>query len=284
MARNYYYLVAGLRQYAIDTDAKGFDAVALRDDISGQLHGDDREYLREFYTFYDLANIVARWNGKTTFDPLGNFTPEELDEELRTPENLSPYIAEIVRARKNRVKAEKYADREESATDRDFERALRDGFYEQCGRSGNGFIRKWYAFDRQLRNIAAATTARRIGREIEPELVGQDDINSALAHHSSADFGLKAEIDYIDALIQILENKNIVEKERGLDRLRWEKADEFTELDYFDMNRILAYCAKIDIIHRWIALDERIGNELFLRLVDELTVVPGVTAGLKAEK
>ena len=272
MARNYYYLVAGLREYSIDSDTKGFDAVAIRDDISEGLHAGDRQYLREFYTFYDITNIISLWNGKGNFNSLGNFTKEALEEEINHPENLPGYIAGVIAAYRNRIKEDKSAEIDETIdTDLPFERTLWTRFYNECARSGNKFIREWYAFDRQIRNISAAYTARKLGREVEPELVGNDEINTILARNSSADFGLKGEIDYIDTLIAILDNKNMVEKERQLDLLRWDVADGMTDFDYFTMNKILAYCVKINIIHRWMSLDKQIGYEMFRKLVEDLT-------------
>ena len=272
MARNYYYLVAGLREYAIDTDTKGFDALEIRNEISEQLHTSDRKHLRELYTFYDIENIISLWNGKGNFNRLGNYSKEVLEEEIKQPENLPHYIADVILAYKNKAKEDKFNTIDETIdTDMPFGRTLWTRFYEHCADSGSGFIRKWYAFDRQLRNINAAYTSRRTGREVAPELVGDDDINVSLARNSSSDFGLKAEVEYIDQLIQILGNNNLVEKERQLDLLRWAEADEMTDLDYFNMNKILAYCVKINIIHRWMSLDKQIGNEMFLRLVEELT-------------
>ncbi|MCD8185866.1 MAG: DUF2764 domain-containing protein, partial [Rikenellaceae bacterium] len=272
MARNYYYLVSGLREYNIDTDTKGFDALAIRREISEELQTSDWQYLRELYTFYDVANIIALWNGKNSFNPLGNYTREQLEEEIKQPENLPPYIAGVILAYKNRIKEDKLNEIDETIdTDIPFDKTLWTRFYQETSRSGNNFIRHWYDFDKQLRNISAAYTARKIGREIEPELIGQDDINSALSRNSSSDFGLKAEVDYIDPLIQLLDNKNMVEKERQLDLLRWSVADNLTDFDYFNMNKILAYCVKLNIIHRWMNLDKQIGYEMFRKLVDELT-------------
>ena len=272
MARNYYYLVAGLREYSLDADTKGFDAVVLRDEIAEELQAKDREYLRELYTFYDIANIISLWNGKGNFNTLGNLTKEEIEQEIEQPEKLPAYIGDVILAYRNKIREDKFNVIDETIdTDVPFERTLWTRFYDACEKSKNKFIREWYAFDKQLRNISAAYTARKMGRDVEPELVGQSDINTALARNSSADFGLKAEIDYIDSLVQLLENKNMVEKERQLDLLRWSVVDEMTDFDYFTMNKILAYCVKINIIHRWMSLDKQIGNEMFLRLVEELT-------------
>jgi hypothetical protein len=250
VARNYYYLVASLREYALDAEQKGFDAVAVRQEIAAELSPADQGCLRDFYTFYDIANLIELHKGHGRLNALGCLSPEELEDrlkaELKEPDELSE----------------------------GFEHRLWRQFYERCEQSPNGFIRAWYTFDRQLRNICTAWTLRKAGRDIAPELVAGDDIADALAHNSSIDFGLKNEVDYIEPLVAILENPNILEKERALDRLRWAQADRLAEFDTFSLNRILSVCAKTCIIHRWTGLDETVGNEMFLQLVGELTVKP----------
>lgn len=272
MARNYYYLVAGLREFAIDTDTKGFDAAAIRDEISEELQPVDRQYLRELYTFYDITNIITLWNKKENFNKLGNFSREELEQELEQPEYLPKYIADVILAYKNQIKEDKYNEIDETIdTDVPIEHTLWTRFYAACAESGGEFIRKWYEFDRELRNVSAAYTARAIGREIAPELIGTGDFIVNLTRNSAMDFGLKGEIGYLDQLIQILEAKNMIEKERRLDQLRWDQAEEMTDFDYFNMNKILAYCIKINIIQRWMVLDKKTGEEMFRRLISELT-------------
>lgn len=272
MARNYYYLVAGLRDYSIDTDTKGFDAVEIRDEIAVELSASDREHLRELYMFYDITNIISVWNKKGNFNPLGNFSREELEQELEQPVNLPGYIADVILAYKNKIKEDKSVTIDETIdTDLSIERNLWMRYYRACARSKSEFIREWYAFDQELRNISAAYTARNMGREIEPELVCSGDLFTALTRNSATDFGLRSEVDYVDTLIQILETKDMVEKERKLDGLRWNVADEMTDFDYFNLDKILAYCVKINVIHRWMMLDKTIGSEMFRQLVKELT-------------
>ncbi|MBQ2565537.1 MAG: DUF2764 family protein, partial [Bacteroidales bacterium] len=43
-----------------------------------------------------------------------------------------------------------------------------------------------------------------------------------------------------------------------------------TTFNYFDVNVILAFIAKLHIIWRWIALDPVTGKEMFEDLVDEV--------------
>ena len=65
--------------------------------------------------------------------------------------------------------------------------------------------------------------------------------------------------------------KNIIEKEHRLDLIRWNKADELTTFDYFDINNILAYLVKVNIIHRWVALDRKRGEEMLRTLIRKLS-------------
>lgn len=272
MARNYYYLVAGLREYSLDTEAKGFDAVAIRDEICGELAGKDRDYLRDFYTFYDVTNILSLLGGKENFNALGNFSREELEREIQSPSELPKYISDVLVTYRNAEKEDKYAEIDETIdTSVPIERTLWVRFYDHCARSGCKFIREWYGFDMELRNISAAYMARKQGRDMESAVVGESDMTVSLTRSSAVDFGLKAEIDYLDKLIQILEEKNMLEKERRLDMLKWDKADELAERDYFNINKVLAYCAKINIIHRWMSLDQETGEKMFRMLIESLT-------------
>ncbi|MDR2937021.1 MAG: DUF2764 domain-containing protein [Rikenellaceae bacterium] len=273
----YHCLIAGLRELQADAEAKGFDTVALRDEIVGDLTPADAEVLREFYFFYDVANLIALLAGKNNFSALGNLSVAELREAVGQtadePGCLPPYVAEVLSAYRSK-KDDKGDDDSEIDTEQPIEKVLWSRYYERMGVSPNGFVRAWYAFDRTLRNVCAAITARAQEREIGPELVGQGEIETLLARSSASDFGLKNELDYLDRLFHILDETNMVDKERRLDALRWDTADELTVFEYFTLDKVLAYCVKINIIHRWMALDKAVGRAMFERLVADLSGIP----------
>lgn len=50
----------------------------------------------------------------------------------------------------------------------------------------------------------------------------------------------------------------------------WDKIDEMTTYDYFDIEAILGFLAKLHIVERWYILDEKTGREMFRKLVDEV--------------
>ena len=198
------------------------------------------------------------WEGRTV---------AELAEELKAPKRLPEAVARVVRA---------YADPEgEDAetvdTSRRFEKELFGAYYAACGKAGSRFLREWSAFDRNLRNVSAAVTARAAGRAVEEVVVGGGDVAEQLQRSSAADFGLRGELPYIDAVIAAVNDEaNLVEKEHKIDLIRWNEAAELATFDYFDVNAILSYLVRINIVARWTLLDAARGREMFARLLAEL--------------
>lgn len=273
MNRNYYYLVASLREYAIDSQVKGFDAVAIREEIVEELSKTDRMNLRRLYEFYDVENIINALKGKGAHNALGNLTAEEIAEGLTDTTLLPKYIGVLIE--QYRLAEDRDTDPDEIFINREvpIEKALWEAYYTDCEKSKCQFLRTWYGFDRTVRNIATAYTSRAQGREIAPQLIGDDEIVAALSRSGASDFGLRGEIEYVETLIQIVDNPNIIEKERKIDLLRWTMADELVDFDYFNINKVLSYMVKMNIIDRWMRLDRDRGVEMFNLLLKELQAV-----------
>ena len=267
MSKNYYCLVAGLREYSLESESKGFDAPAIVAEIREELSGKDSEYLELFYGFYDIENIVSMIAGRTHFSPLGNYTREQLEQEIKKPEALPKYIREILAA---------YAEPEDDEysevdVSKAIEKSLFGAYYRECGKRKCRFIREWYEFDRNLRNVIAAFAARRMGIPVAETTVGDGYVVDVLSRSSAADFGLKGELDYLDQVMAATaEQSNLIEKERRVDIIRWEMAEELTAVEYFNLNKILGYLAKVNIVYRWVALDPQAGREMFQRLLASL--------------
>ena len=102
-------------------------------------------------------------------------------------------------------------------------------------------------------------------------LKGSRQIVEQLQRSSASDFGLRGELQYLDAAIAaIADEQNLVEKEHKIDLVRWEQASELAGFDYFNINAILSYLAKINIVARWALLDPKRGREMFERIMAEL--------------
>lgn len=269
-ATEYYYLVAGLREWTLDSDTKGFDAREIIDDIVEQLTKRDREAVRMLYAYYDCENIIAYYAKRNRHNPLGNLSKEDV-EEVMVERNYSMLPKRVATVVKNYLEADD-DDRDEDVVLNDsFEHALYDAYYEELAHSKCRFLKGWGVFDRNLRNIAAGVAAREANRAIADVVVGGGDVVEQLKRSSAADFGLRGELPYIDAVITaVSDERNIVEKERKIDSIRWAEAEEIAVFDFFNINYILSYLVKVNIVARWMMLSPEVGREMLDKLMRDL--------------
>ena len=266
--KNYYCLVAGLREYTLDADTKGFDAKEIVGEILEELSSGDAALVSLLYGYYDCENLIALRAGRAAYNPLGNLSREELESELKRPTLLPESVACVIRAY-NEPESE-WAEGLDMT--QSFEKALLTAYYAECAASKSRFLREWAEFDRTLRNVAAAAVARTLDRTIDSVTVGGGDVVEQLHRSSAADFGLRGELAYIDAVIAAVnDEQNIVEKEHKIDLVRWEYAGELASFDYFNINAVLSYLVKINIVARWSILDVKRGREMLERLMAELS-------------
>ena len=125
---SYYALVAGFREYTLDTETKGFDIEDILSEVMEVLSASDKKTVELLYAYYDCENLISRRNGSSKYNTLGRLSSEEIDEELRQPSRLAEPIAKVVRA---------YASPEcEDAEDMDltqpFAKSLMTAYYKAC--------------------------------------------------------------------------------------------------------------------------------------------------------
>lgn len=139
-------------------------------------------------------------------------------------------------------------------------------FYREALSHRIGFIRNFFEFDLNVRNRKVRYLNEALGRAPEKDIL-------KLTDPEAEETGLEPEEPEFkegDRLRKILEGKDILARERGIDDLYWEKIDELTLFDYMNFDRILGIIVKMMIIRRWLILDEQTGREMFKKLVDEV--------------
>ena len=134
---------------------------------------------------------------------------------------------------------------------------LNKDFYVRALAHKNRFLREWFSFDLDLRNTTVAYLNRQLRREEDRDMI-------VLEGREEAEFPEQATAE------AILQGVDILKRERGLDDLRWSKVDEITIQDYFDIEAILGFVAKLKIIDRWLQLDPETGRTLFHRMVEDI--------------
>lgn len=264
---SYYALVAGFREYALDAEIKGFDIEDILTEVFEALSRSDAKSVELLYAYYDCENLISRHNGSTTHNKLGRLSSEEVEEELQRPSRLIAPLAKVVRA----YASPESEDAEELDLTQPFAKALMSAYYKVCAASSSRLLREWSNIDRTIRNIVAATLARQQGVAIDTVVVGEDSVTEALSRSSAADFGLRAELPFVEQLVAaVADEHNMVEKERKIDNIRWAELSELSTFDYFDLNAVIAYLVKVNMVARWAQLDRKVGREMFDRLVAEL--------------
>ncbi len=266
-SNEYICLVAGLHEYTLDSDTKSLNLESILEEVFDEFSKSDAESVRLLYGYYDCENIAAAYTGRTNYNPLGHLSKECIAEVIKGDEEsmamLPSMVAEVVST---------YISNDGNTIEGGFERALFAAYFAACGASKSKFLRRWSEADCNLRNVAAAITARVASRPIESVVVGEGGVVDQLLKSSAVDFGLRGELPYLDAVISAVSDEpNMVEKERKIDLVRWELAEELAEGEYFSADFVMAYLAKVNIVARWRALDPELGRAMFEKLMKELS-------------
>lgn len=125
-------------------------------------------------------------------------------------------------------------------------------FYQKALKAKNSFIRDYFKFDLNVRNAKVRY------------------LNRALERPADTDIFMEAEGEFEEAqkLDAVLSQEDILSRERGMDDLMWSKIESITTFDYFDINVILGFIARLNIVARWLKLDPETGKQMFSRLVE----------------
>lgn len=143
-------------------------------------------------------------------------------------------------------------------------------FYRGVFKSRNRFLREYFRFDLDLRNIQVAYVARLNLADASDYLIGDGPLVDALLTGRASDFGAGEFFEDSSKLFSILGGSNILDREQNIDLMRWKKASDITTFNYFDIDYLLCFITKLMIIRRWDSLDKKVGAELFSKLVDEV--------------
>ena len=157
------------------------------------------------------------------------------------------------------------------------EKELDADFYAKALRCRNRFLREYFRFDLNLRNAKVRYLNAQLGRDPDMDVMtGEDpeaeDVDIDGFRFTGGEFEEALKVD------NILADKDLVSREKGLDDLLWDKIDGLSTFHYFDIEAVLAYIAKLHIVTRWLNLDEEVGRDVFRRLLKD---VRGTYKGVK---
>ncbi|GAF04715.1 DUF2764 family protein [Saccharicrinis fermentans] len=269
MAKNYYCLVAGLPDILLGDKKVLFSSIALREMLYEELTERDFSLVQALYLPFDHYNLVnLLYQQQKAFDPRGNYTDLELEAltdkkqlEALEGDHFPAYLVDF---------AKQILFAEESIEKVSADVILFKMYSDYLKSLSNTFLNEFLEFEINQKNIFTSLTGRKYEMEYEKELIGDGDVVEALVKSRSRDFGLANELEYMESLIQIYEDENILERELKIDRLKWNYLDESTVFNYFTVERVLAFVYKLLIVERWTALNEEEGKKMFQKLLTEL--------------
>ena len=271
---NYYCYIAGLPDIQID-NAKSIPAQEdILDELKQILSKGDMALLDLLRLKYDNDNLLKFLaNRDAELNPLGKLTSQDWAELIELIDNsdernpvrdarLLKYVLEFYTTIRNEQSEEKIDFAE------DFLAALYYKYGMQCK---NKFVAEWFEFNLNINNILTALTCRKYGWDIKSAIVGDNVVAETIRNSVSArDFNLKAEIDYFDALVNISETANLLDREHRIDTLKWNWLEENTFFSSFSIEKVLSFWLRCELMHRWDNLSMEEGAEIFRQMINDL--------------
>jgi len=270
MARNYYYLIAGLPELLREESKNVPPFRLVAEEIRQEVAPSDFEFVRAMTLPIDNRNLVnILTHSGEEFDARGNFSKEELTKgSIDLPEYMQVFLAAH---KENRQLFPGLTPLDQ----------LTWLFYEEMSGLNNAFVKDWFDFEISLRNLIVGINVRKgLGhidaiaterdRPIALTLVGRGEVAEAVLRSSSPDFGLSGAFPWVDKVIA-LGRGGLTEMEKGIDDLRWEMLTDMTMfIPFFHVETVAAFVQKLLIVERWMKLEPVAGKARLDKLIDEM--------------
>lgn len=262
LSRNYYYLVAGLPDITIEQNKLSFTPVEFKQILEAHLHPSDYSLVEKLFLVADNRNVLnITLKNIDKFDNSGKYTFDELEEEIKEPENFPEYLKTFIIH---------FKSNQPIVAGMSWEDQLTTLYYDYLMKAENKFLHNWFELESDINNIMTGLTARRHKTPVDHLLIGNNAVTNAIRKSNARDFGLSAEFPFVDKLIQINENSNLLEREKAIDQLKWNYIDDINTFNYFSVEVILGFVIKLGMVERWLKLNKKAGEEMFRQLLKDL--------------
>lgn len=264
----YHYLVAGLPDISMDDSKLQLSYTTFMEELLRAFPGRDADLLRLFRLDYDNDNLLAWINNKEAeFHPLGVISPEELKEQTelldydeRAPlRGIPTYFLTFMREWKSELLE---AGKEK--------KRLTELYYEYVMQVSNVFVREWFEFELNLNNILTALNCRKYNLPVAGQIIGNNAVAESLKISTVRDFNVSGLFSKMDNLLNLADEENLLEREKMIDRIKWDYLDEHSVKYYFSVEVLLTFLIKLKSLERWLSLDPKAGEENFRSLVSSL--------------
>lgn len=260
--KSYTAFIAGLPEISWDDRKLSLSVHDFREQAKDFITGEDEKLLDLFFLPLDNVQVLRLLNKIEPDANLQTVYPlKQLEDEVQEPGGLLPsYLDRFIRDFKD-----EHLDQEMTP-----ENALSRMYYEYMMRTDNKLVGTYAEFSMNLKNLVTALNCRKFGRDIHREVIGDNEFALALKTSGSKDFGLSMDYPYVEKVIALMENDNLVERERGLDLLIWDFLDEAVVFEYFSIERVISFMLRLMIVERWSKMSSESGRRVFMEMVSKL--------------
>ena len=140
-------------------------------------------------------------------------------------------------------------------------------YFEFVMKCSNSFLASWFELNLNINNIYTALTCRKYKLDRANYIVGNTEISNKLRISDARDFDLGESLDCYQTVARIAEDTDWLQRELKTDQLRWEWLDEQTFPQVFDIENVISYWIKIEMLEHWSGLDNAAGDKAFREIV-----------------
>jgi hypothetical protein len=269
---NYYAFISGLPDLIFDEQKKVYTTRQFKDELKSILSWLDQRVIHKLFLKCDNDNLLSCLKfgeENMSFNDSANYSLEEIvdmvdavkDEDRKWNTKYPNYLQIFIQDYLTYEETPKIFWEDHLATL--YHNYLLKKTYHR-------FLKAWSELNMNLRNILTALSARREGIEYDFLIVGHNDVSNLLRTAQNPAHGITDFIDYYESVREIDELSDLLEKEQRIDTFLWEWIDENTFFHYFDIEQIMGYLFKLQMIERWKHLDNEKGSQIFRDIVTNL--------------
>lgn len=257
MTREYYFIASLLPPLEIG-HVPTLGSVELKDLLSINLAEEDLNYVKSFLRLIDFENMRALWAGEP-FDPRGNVGEEEMQEAIANrawpdgeefPEYLQDFLIKF-HSKEDRLKHYSFL--------------IGQFFNYEVENAPEGFVRDFFAFQREMRLVMVGFRAKKSGKNVAEELQYEDStdpiVAQILAQRDSKSYEPPFEYKELKPIFDEFGDSPI-ELHKQLIAYQFNHIVELWGGDLFTINRILNYMARLFLVEHWLELDIRKGMQV----------------------
>lgn len=267
----YYYFIAGLPDFTFDSMKLPFTIEEFKSMLYEELKPSDKRLIDNYFLKYDNDNLLKLLNNKeAAIHSTGNISRETLLDAIHKVKEDFPvknkeipaYYEEFINIWLN----------EESQAENKLWEDLMSSLYIDYGMEvKSSLMSHWFELNLNIGNVLSAVYAKKYGLDVAQVVVSNHAVAGIIRENANQrDFGLSQELEYVDTLLRIAEETDIYERERKIDKFRWDWLEENTVFDYFNIEYIFAYLCKLQILERWVDLNAEEGERVFRELINNL--------------